>query len=85
MAEPEYDEQTRALMLAHDEVNICPACGGPAYLCQDPDLQEDWQALDPVRCHKKTAILVAQSKVTEETNPQHEALLWRAALKDEGA
>ncbi len=83
MAEPEFDDDTRALMLAVDQVDLCPSCGGPAYLCQDPDLQFDWRVPAPVRCHATTALLAAQARVTEETNPQHAALLWRVALADD--
>lgn len=83
MAEPEWDEETRALGLAHELLDLCPVCGGPAYLCQDPELQDHWKAQAPVRCHRQTALLVAQSKVSEQTNPQMHALLWRAELEDE--
>ena len=80
MAEPEWDEDTRNLALAFDDVNICPICGGPAALCQDPARQDDWVAQPPVRCHRKTAILQRQSSVTEETNAQMQALLWPVVL-----
>ncbi len=85
MAEPEFDEQNRSLMLAFDSVKLCAVCGNPAILCQDPELQDKWKAAPPVRCHRNTALLVAQSKVTEETNPQMHALIWRAVLDEERA
>jgi len=82
MAEPEWDQETRDLAQAHAQIDLCPICGGPAYLCQDPDLQDSWRALPPVRCHKRTALMLAQSKVTEKTNPQAGALMWAAVLAE---
>lgn len=82
MAEPEWDDESRALAIAYNDVDLCPSCGGPAYLCQDPELQEQWKAEPPVRCHRTTAILRAQKSMTEETNPQLGALLWRAVLDE---
>jgi hypothetical protein len=59
---------------------MCPLCGGPAYLCQDPERQDDWRAQDPIRCHAHTARLKRQQGMTEQTNPQIGALLWPVAL-----
>lgn len=80
MAEPEWDDATRDLVLGLDAVDLCAVCGGPAYLCQDPALQDEWRAGDPVRCHAHTARLARQKGVTEETNPQVGALLWPVHL-----
>lgn len=80
MADPEWDEDTRALALGFDQMDLCAACGGPAFLCQDPENQYNWKIPPPVRCHRTTALRVAQRKVTEETNPVPEALLWRSIL-----
>lgn len=85
MAEPEWDEATRDLALALDDVRLCPVCGGPAYLCQDPERQFDWRADDPVRCHAQTARLERAKGVTEETNPHVEALIWPVRLMDGGS
>jgi hypothetical protein len=82
VAEPEWDEDTRDLVLGLDGVDLCPACGGPAYLCQDPANEFKWQIPAPVRCHRKTALTQAQRRVTEQTNPIPEALLWRVVLSD---
>jgi hypothetical protein len=79
MAEPEWDEQTRAMAIAFDLVPLCPACGGPAEECQDPAHEFDWRVPPPVRCHRKTALLQAQSGVNERDNPFPMALLWRNA------
>lgn len=85
MAEPEWDEATRDLVLGLDGVNLCPACGGPAYLCQDPDREFDWRAGDPIRCHAQSARLARQRGVTEETNPGVQALIWPVRLMDRRA
>jgi hypothetical protein len=81
MAEPEWDEATRDLALALDSVDMCPICGGPSYLCQDPQRQDDWQAADPIRCHAQTARLQRAKNVTEETNPHTSALIWPVRLR----
>lgn len=81
MAEPEWDEQTRTLALGYDNVAICPICGGPAYLCQDPANQFAFDVLPPVRCHRKTALVNKQRQVTEQTNPVVEALIWSTRLR----
>jgi hypothetical protein len=80
MAEPEWDEDTRNLALGLAQVDLCQSCGGPAFLCQDPVNEFHWGVPPPVRCHRTTALRLAQRKVTEETNPVPEALLWRTVL-----
>jgi len=85
MAEPEWDEETRSLALALDDVRMCSVCGGPAYLCQDPERQDDWVAEAPVRCHAQTARLQRAKGVTEETNPHVSALSFPVRLVDRGA
>lgn len=80
MAEPEWDAATRDLALGLDDVDLCPACGGPAFLCQDPDREFDWSVPPPVRCHRKTALARVQRGFTEQTNPIPEALTWRVVL-----
>jgi hypothetical protein len=82
MAEPEWDEQTRNQALAYELAPLCPACGGPAEECQDPEREFDWQVPPPVRCHRKTALGHAQRGVTEQSNPVPEALLWRVVSKE---
>lgn len=85
MAEPEWDQATRDLALALDAVPMCSRCGGPAYLCQDPERQYDWQAGDPIRCHATTAVRERQKGVTEETNPHVDALVWPISLQQSSA
>jgi len=81
LAEPEWDEQTRDVALALDAIDFCPRCGGPAYLCQDPELQDQWGVAPPVRCHRVTAVKRAQKGFTEESNPVVEALIWKSVLR----
>lgn len=83
MAEPEWDDATRELVLALDAMPRCTVCGGPSELCQDPEREFDWVAGKPVRCHATTALLLAQKGVTEETNPAVRALMWPVVLRDE--
>lgn len=80
MAEPEWDQESRDLALALDAVPMCPVCGGPSYLCQDPDRQDDWHGEDPIRCHAQTARLARAKGVTEETNPHASALIFPVRL-----
>jgi len=82
MAELEWDQESRDLVLGLDAVKLCRVCGGPAYLCQDPELQDDWRAGDPIRCHATTAQLARQKGVTEQTNPHTQALIWPVSLLD---
>ncbi|HEY1179556.1 MAG TPA: hypothetical protein VGF17_25660 [Phytomonospora sp.] len=83
MAEPEWDADTRDLVIALEvDLELCPRCGQPAEICQDPERQFDWQAGAPVRCHATTALREAQAKVSEETNPHTDALIWPLQLRD---
>ena len=83
MAEPEWDVDTRELALALDgyESDLCPSCGRPSAVCQAPDA--GFVADLPTRCHATTALLVAQSQVSDETHPQPQALLWSVRPRDE--
>lgn len=80
MAEPEWDTETRELVLAYAKVDLCPRCGRPSFICQDPDLQFNWRVPPPVRCHATTALIQAQARVDEKSNPQSGALMWHTEL-----
>lgn len=80
MAEPEWDEATRNLVLALDGVHLCAVCGGPAFLCQDPHRQDDYIADAPIRCHATTARLQRQRAFGSDWHP--DALLWPVRLID---
>ena len=78
MVEPEWDEQTRALVLgdvAHD-ATLCPLCGRPKSVCQAAENADRFIGEAPVRCHATTAVLLKQKGFTEESNPGLRALLW---------
>jgi hypothetical protein len=81
MAEPEWDQHSRDLALAHDALVFCDHCGNLRSVCTDPDRQDDWVAGDPIRCHAQTARLARQKGVTEDTNPNAEALSWPVHLR----
>jgi hypothetical protein len=85
MLEPEWDEATRDLALALDDVERCDACGGLAWLCQSAEHAEDWEVGAPKRCHRLTALREAQKRFTEESNPHLDALIWSVGLREEAA
>lgn len=88
MAEPEWDEQTRALVLglAAYEAGLCPLCHRPVSVCQAAENQDRFVAPDPVRCHASTALLAKQAGYSEDRNPQMRALLFHTQLigKEDG-
>jgi len=85
MVEPEWDEQSRALVLGETEYasRLCPRCGRPMSVCQAPENEFAFYAPDPVRCHATTALLAKQKGYSEEKNPGVQALLWSTVLRDE--
>lgn len=85
MAEPEWDQASRDLALALDQVALCTVCGGPAELCQDPAREFDWQVPEPIRCHRTTRVRERQALMTEQSNPHQDALVWRVALRPDGS
>lgn len=82
LAEPEWDQASRDLVLAMDAVQLCNVCGGPAELCQDPAREFDWVVPEPARCHRTTRVRERQAQMSEDTNPHMSALEWRVALTD---
>lgn len=80
--EPEWDDENRdwALALQAADDARCPVCGGPTSECLDPDIK--WDAGDPVRCHRATAVAVKQRKyfdgIPEGSDVQARALIWGA-------
>lgn len=81
MAEPEWDTDTRDLVVGLDAVDTCGVCGRPTSVCQDPARQYDWVAGAPIRCHATTAVFEKQKAFTEETNPHLGALVWPVQLR----
>lgn len=74
--EIEWDDTERAWMLAlaqWREDTLCTVCGGPATECQGEGAEWRFEAADPTRCHRMTAILRAQDGAER---PYPHALLW---------
>jgi hypothetical protein len=84
--EVEWDEveQTWMLALQYYRDGLCPACGRPVDVCQNPDNEMKWTSPPPVRCHATTAVRERQDAQTSgKVKPRHaDALLYRAELKD---
>lgn len=79
--EPEWDEDERAWAIALLELDAdtCPGCGGMLTDTTAPDAEGKYVASAPTRCHKCTAISVAQSSYHDNPNVRHtSALLWSA-------
>jgi len=77
MAEPEWDVDSRAwaLALAGVEDALCPCgCGLPVKTAQAPEADGKFTVPPPVRCHARTALVLARIKY--EDAPQPEALLF---------
>lgn len=83
MVEPEWDPDTRNLVLAREALPRCPVCGRDPAVCQDP--QRDW-AVDPaIRCHPTTALLEAEARFTKDresegVDPQMRGLMFPVRL-----
>lgn len=85
-SEPEWDDTERTWMLTLQRYRAnerCPRCGGPKWVCQDPEAEQTWEAGLPVRCHITTAILRAQTAYQENagqgSHPQ--ALTWPVKVR----
>lgn len=80
--EPEWDEEQVGWMLALAEWEnaLCPACGRPASVCQDPMTEFRLSVPPPTRCHITTAVRRAQKQYEKSEHP--EALLFGAVLRD---
>lgn len=57
------------------ESSLCPLCGLPTRICQNPANEGLFDAEDPTRCHASTALILRQERYGEDA-PQREALLW---------
>ena len=71
-----------ALAQWRDE-DLCPLCGWPKVICQDPMTEFKAHTLPPVRCQITTTINRAQAEWGEKANGGYpEAMLWGAQVKD---
>lgn len=83
--EVEWDDTEREWMLAlesweNDE--LCPLCGWPKDVCQDPQTENLVQVPLPTRCHITTAIKRKQEARAAGGGGKHDdALVWGAQLK----
>ena len=84
--EIEWDdtEQTWMLALQFYRDGLCPACGRPVSVCQDPANEGKFVSPPPVRCHATTALSERQEAQTGgKVKPRHpNALLYSAELKE---
>lgn len=68
-----------ALALADYEANACPGCGHDLNETTDPANEEQYDARIQARCHRCTALAIAQAQVQHKPHPS--ALLMSAHLK----
>lgn len=83
--EVEWDDTERAWMLAlqqwRDE-ELCPLCGRPKDVCQDPSAEFAFEVPPPTRCHITTALRQAQDTYMKGPHADHpDALLWNVKPK----
>lgn len=74
------------LALQHYRDGLCPLCGMPSDICQNPANELKVRASDPVRCHFTTAASVRREVHTGGKNGkakpnQPHALIFGAELK----
>lgn len=87
VAESEWDETEQAWMLALQEYrdSLCPLCGWPTSVCQNPEYTNLLRAKLPTRCMVTTVIDIAQTEERAaygKEPPQARARLWGAELQD---
>lgn len=86
--EPEWDDTERAWMIALEQYRaneLCPLCGRPKSICQDPEAEFAVTVPPPTRCHITTAQRRAQQSYMEGPHADYpEALLWGIGLKLDG-
>lgn len=74
--EPEWSDAERAKMLAlaqWEATEICPRCGGPKSICQDPAAR--YTTSPPVRCHYTDAAAREHEAWTTDKRPRPQALI----------
>jgi hypothetical protein len=80
--EVEWDDDTRALALglAAFEDTLCPACGRPTSVCQNPDNDGRFAVRDPIRCHVTTALSMRLHADRDKKQLAPDALLYNVEL-----
>lgn len=76
------DDVEMALALADYESNACPGCGHNLNETTDPANEENYDARIEARCHRCTALEIAQHGAQDKPHPR--ALLISAKLKNQG-
>lgn len=85
--ETEWDETEQAWMLALQDYrdSLCPLCGWPTTICQEPLNAHNFRAKLPTRCYVTTVIDIAQTEERAaygKEPPQARARLWGAELQN---
>lgn len=85
--EPEWDDVEVGWMLAlqHWRESICPSCGWPKAICQDPTTEFRLNVPLPTRCHVTTAVDRAQESYSSLPGARLGGLLWRAEIRGDGS
>lgn len=84
--EVEWDETEQAWMLGLEQWRtdlICPLCGWPKSVCQDPKTEFRVEVPEAVRCHVTTALHLAQKAYSEKPGAVPDGRLWSARLKEQ--
>jgi hypothetical protein len=64
------------------EQALCPLCGWPKSICQDPRLSVGGvEVPPPTRCHVTTAMVAAQDSYARSAGASPRGLLWQARVK----
>ena len=71
----------RALAQYRDDL-LCPSCGWPKSVCQDPMTEFTARVPPPTRCHVTTAVNRAQKAYSEAPGANPDGLLWRVQVGD---
>ena len=77
-----HDDRDLAVALALYEADCCPGCGGHLPETTNPDNEEQYRAAVQARCHKCTALAIAQ--IGAQKMPHPGALLLGAHLRPQG-
>lgn len=61
--------------------HICPMCGWPKEICQDPAAEFNIEVPAPTRCHVTTAMRRTQEDYRAQPGARPDGLLWSAAIR----
>lgn len=63
------------------EEHICPMCGYPREVCQDPATEWALDDPDPIRCHVTTRLFAARAAYAKNPTANPDGLLWVSRFK----